>query len=470
MTRRSALLLGLLGTACAAAAKRTDHADGFSLTHPDGWMVESSGGRIRASAADRSEWIGIEAAPLAGARDAAAVLRELAAGGRLAGLRAPRVVAARGGGAEAEMLLAVPGPAGTLRVHALLALRGGVGTLYLAAAPEPRFRERAPELVRILESFTLRGGADIRRYERVREPREDAYSLELPAGWRSSLGVYRSGALPPRTETLAASPDGAITLFLGVRDGGVFTGPDAQLASLGIREGAIYNPSGIHPMPVLRYLPGDQYAAHWLRSRLPGARPVQRGPRPDFAQRLAELRYRFGNATNAQIHAGELEFAHQERSGRLLAATEVYPAGAGFQWQVPFFAGYAAAPGREGEAAALLAHAVDSSRLNLEWLRRDRAFRDLDHARAMETMSATNRMFRETMAERAASSARNARGIGDTLSGTYRVLDPTTNEYTTVQAGSNFYYRVNRTNAVYGTDLEESRVDVTRMLRIDWDR
>ena len=68
------------------------------------------------------------------------------------------------------------------------------------------------------------------------------------------------------------------------------------------------------------------------------------------------------------------------------------------------------------------------------------------------------------------SSARNARGIGDTLSGTYRVLDPATNEYTTVQAGANFYYRVNRTDTVYGSNLAESRVDVTRMLRIDWDR
>ncbi len=470
MKRQFAIALAFLGAAGAAAAKRTDHPDGFSLTHPDGWVVESAGGRIRASAADRSEWIGIEAAPLPGERDAAALLRELAAAGRLAGLRGARVVASRGNGAEAEVLLAAPGPAGPVRAHALLAVRGGVGTLYLAAAPEARFRERAPELVRILASFTLRGSAPGGRFERIREPREDAYSLEIPAGWRASLGVYRNAALPPRFETTAASPDGALTLFLGVRDGGVFAGPDAQLASLGIREGATYNPSGVHPMLVLRYLPGDQFAAHWLRGRLPGARPVRGQPRPDLAQRFAQLHYRFGNAVNARIDAGELEFEQQGRPGRLLAATEVYPAGTGFQWQVHFFAGYTAAPGREEEAAALLGHAVDSTRLNLEWLRRDRAFRGIDHQRAMETISAVNRMFRDTMSERAESSARNARGIGDTLSGTYRVLDPATNEYTTVQAGSNFYYRVNRTNTVYGSNVEESRVDVTRMLRIDWDR
>jgi hypothetical protein len=87
----------------------------------------------------------------------------------------------------------------------------------------------------------------------------------------------------------------------------------------------------------------------------------------------------------------------------------------------------------------------------------------------MATIQSTNAIFRGAMEERSESAARNARGVGDTLAGTYRVLDPSTHQYTTVQAGSNFYYRVDNTHTVIGTNQEQSAVDLTRMLRIDWD-
>jgi hypothetical protein len=87
----------------------------------------------------------------------------------------------------------------------------------------------------------------------------------------------------------------------------------------------------------------------------------------------------------------------------------------------------------------------------------------------MAAMQYTNDLFRATMAERSESNARNARATGDLLAGTFRVLDPATNEYTTVQAGSNFYYRVNNTNTVIGSNQQLDPVDLTQMLRVDWD-
>ncbi|MDX2149127.1 MAG: hypothetical protein SFV54_00200 [Bryobacteraceae bacterium] len=473
-TSLALLALAVAASPASAAVRRTEHPDGFALTLPPNWVIESSSGAVRASAPDQSEWVFIRPVLLARNESAAQATRRLAAEGALPGLGAPRLVATRTAGPDAESRFTAAGPRGPIRAHTLLAVRGGAGTLYLAAALESTFAARAAVLVAALQSFTLlppSKPAPVTAHSRFTEPREAAYSLELPAGWHAALGVFREGALTPRLETTAASPDNAITLFLGTRDGGPFAGATPELAQYGLREGMFYNPTGIHPMRILRFLPGADFAAHWLRSRFPAARPLRGRARPDLGRQLAAAQYRYGNALNAQIHAGELEFETPGRTGVITAATEVWqvPGGGDYQWSVHFLAGSLAPPERAAEAATHLAHAVSSVQVNLQWLRTERAFARIDHARAIETLNSINQAFRNTMSERAQSAARNARAHGDLLAGTYRVLDPATNEFTTVQAGSNFYYRVKGTNTVYGVNQEEGRVDVTRMLRVDWD-
>lgn len=461
---RVLLLTFLLATATYAAYRRTDHPNGFSLTHPAHWLVESVDGKIRAYSPDRSEFIAIE--PVSLRADAASALRQIVTQNRLLWLNGARLAGLRSSGQDVQ----AHAVSSSHRAQLLLAVRGGAATLYLAAAPANRFAERLPELVRVLQSFSFRSPSrttPLLRYAALTEPQERAYSLQFPAGWNHSLGVYREGALPPRFESSAVAPDRAVTLFLGDRSHGVFTVPSP---SLPFREGSIYDPSGIHPMRVLRYLPGEQFAQYWLPTRLNGARVVGMRSRPDWASQLAAVRYRYGNAMNAQVHAGELTFDYQGQRGTAMVATEFYRTGPdGAQWTVCFFAGYMAASGREEEAVAALTHAVATTQINLNWLRMEKAFARLDHARAVETIASTNQLFRQTFAERVASSDRNARAHGDLLAGAYRVLDPQTNEYTTVQAGSNFYYRVNGTNAVVGSNAELAAVDLTRMLRLDWD-
>jgi hypothetical protein len=453
-----------------AATKRTDHPDGFSFTHPVGWVVESVDGKARAFPPDQSELVAVEPVFPAPGQGARAALEALVRRGQLGPLRSPTLLSLRGDNATAEALLSVKDK----KAHALLALRGGAGTLFVAGAQEAKFAARLPELVNVLKSFSLRApkaaATPAVAFQRFEEPQEKAYSVELPAAWRTALGVFRVGALAPRFETSAVSPDGAITVFLGERNVGTFTVPTPELAQFGMREGMTYNPSGIHPTPVLRYLPGADFGRYWLGMRLQGAQATGGRQRPDLAQRLAAERYRYGNVMNARVDAGEVEFEYQGRRGRVVVATELYGGQMGVaNWTLIFHAGYFAQPGREAEAEAVMAHAIGTGQPNPAWLRMERYFAKMDHEAAMNTMRATNDIFRQTMAERSESNARNARGVGDTLAGTYRVIDPTTNEYTTVQAGSNFYYRVNNTNAVFGTNQEQSPVDVTRMLRLDWD-
>jgi hypothetical protein len=402
------------------------------------------------------------------------VLQALVASQRLGPLRSPTLVSLRADADSAIGLLTVMDK----KAQAMVALRGQAATLYLFGAPAARFEQRRPALVKILQSFRLgpppdraaAASAPRLRFQRLDEPREGAFSLEFPAGWQTELGVYREGALPPRFESSAVAPDRAATIFLGERGLGIFTVPTADLAQFGMREGMVYNPSGVHPIPILRYLPGAELARYWLPRRLPGARETGLRQRPDLAQQLARERYQFGNALGGQVHAGELAFSYQGQEGVVTVVTEVYGATMGVQqWALIYLAGYFAQGERVPEARAALAQALASNRINLEWLRRERAFARRDHEAVMATIQSTNAIFRAAMEERSESAARNARGIGDTLAGTYRVLDPSTNQYTTVQAGSNFYYRVDNTHTVIGTNQEQSAVDLTRMLRIDWD-
>lgn len=457
--------------------QRTEHKDGFGFSHPPGWVVELFEGMARAYAPDTTEFVAVGPVAAGPGQGAADIIRALVASRRVGPMRSPRLEALREEGEAARALLTVMDK----KAQMMVVLRGGVGTLYLLGAPAAKFEARLPELVRILQSFRLGGrggpaqeartaGRPALNSQRIQEPRENAYSLELPAGWRVEVGVYREGAMAPRFEASAVAPQGDATLFLGERNVGSFTAPTRDFEQLGMREGMVYNPTGVNPMPILRYLPGEAFARYWLNMRLKGARETGARALPEFAQQLAAERYRHGNALDARVHAGELDFEYQGQRGKVTVATEVYGGAMGVtQWSLIFLAGHFAADAKSELAARAVAHAVGSVQVNLEWLRRDRYFARLDHERAMATLRYTNDLFRQTMAERSESSARNARGIGDTLAGTFRVLDPTTNEYTTVQAGSNFYYRVNHTNAVFGVNQEQTPVDLTRMLRLDWD-
>ncbi len=431
------------------------------LTLPAGWKEESTGGKTRAYSPDRSEFVAVEAVLAKAGQDALTLLRSVA--NRFPSMK---MVASRGQVGQAEALLAGAGA----KAQAMLVLRGGAATLYLASAPEARFAQRLPALVGILKSFSLGQPAGTSmKYTRLDEPREQSYSIELPAGWRNELGLYRMGSNDNRYETSSISPDGNVTVFLGDRNVGNYVVPTQDMAGFGFREGSMYNPSGTSAQMLLRYLPGAQFGQYWLNMRLRGAQVLGQKERPDINQQMAQARYRYGNPMNATLHSGEVSFEYQGKRGTVVVTTEIYGMANLYSWRVAYLCGYFAAPGYSGQAAEVLAHAISTARPNLNWLRMDREYARIDHTRAMETNQEINRIYQSTMTERSQSAEARARATGDLLSGTYRIVDPTTNEQATVQAGSNFYYRINNTNTVIGTNIEQTPVDLTRMLRLDWD-
>lgn len=474
--RTMLILATLLSASCGGSAAptgfRTAKSNGVSITIPADWVVDAAPGQLRASSPDRRELIAIEAIPSPPNHTATSLLRALVDQGKLGPLISPSILAIRGNQSLAQAQL----KSGPAHAQAMLALRGGAATLYLAASPEAQFRQRLPELVKILQSFSFEQSPSTApaapkiQFVRIQEANERAFSLEFPADWRNQAGLYRPTPLDKRYESSSVSPDGAVTVFIGDRNFGTYVVPNQFMASLGFREGSPYSPAGTTVMTLMRYLPGAQAAQYWLQNRLPGARAIGSRERPDLAQQLATHRYRYGNALKATLHAGELEFEYQGKRGSVVAATEIFGCEMNAcMWIVPYFYGYFAAPGREPEAQAVLAQAWSSVRVDPQWWHVDNRESRIGYEASMESMNAINQIHKDTMAQRSASMDRINRVRGDLLSGTYRVVDPTTNEQTTVQAGSNFYYRLNNTNTVVGTNIEQTPVDLTKMLILDWD-
>lgn len=458
----------------AAPMVHTAHPGGFTVDHPAGWKIETTNARI-VILSGNGDFVAIEAVPNPRSLAPAQLLQALAQAGQIGPLAKPALILARQNDASSA---AAQLSTGSLKAHALLSVRGQVATLMLAAAPSAVFAQRLPELTQILQSFRFtpptatpaKPRASL-QYERITDPREQAFSTETPAGWRSEIGTYRPMLGDYRFETQTQSPDGAMLCFAGDRNVGRFITPTQQMAQFNVREGGFYNPSGTVSYNVLRYLPGVQFAQYYVNRRFPGARVVQAQDLPRITSQASALRYRHGNPNGARLDTGEIEFEFQGKQGYLFVTTEISAGmlGASF-WNVVNLAGYLANSDGVATAAEAARRLLDGGRSNPQWVMREYRMQAAEAQQGIDAMKATNEVWTQTLAQRSESNARNSRFVGDGLSGQYRMLDPITGQQVNVQASSNFFYRVNQTNDVIGTNHElgaNTPIDVTRLQRID---
>jgi len=98
--------------------------------------------------------------------------------------------------------------------------RGTAAYFYLAAARAADFRQKQVDLAKILESFHLVGVASKKSREGLqfvsfRDPREGSFTVDVPAGWKTAGGLFRSSPLVSRTAVETDSPDGLTRIILG---------------------------------------------------------------------------------------------------------------------------------------------------------------------------------------------------------------------------------------------------------------
>jgi hypothetical protein len=144
-----------------------------------------------------------------------------------------------------------------------------------------------------------------------RDPRENAFRIGVPVGWKVSGGLTRTAAVDVRAVVRAESPDGTVKVFFDDPDLHPRQVPNALTAQIGLREGQQMKAAWGGPILLARYLTGEQFARQYIGQKLcPRGQVTQSASLPtashDLNAKIQPFAQRQGVAAQANI--GEAYF------------------------------------------------------------------------------------------------------------------------------------------------------------------
>lgn len=370
------------------------------------------------------------------------------------------------------------------RASVIAVRHGDMATLFVAAAARNEFAQRLPELTRILDSLRFGGaeggtGAAPRRapqtlpYARWTDPYEQAFSADLPAGWRTEGGLRRS-TWNVRLAFSSTSPDGAMQLFSGdMTVPRMFIEPNPTILSLGYREGQVMGQGGPDGQMILRFQSAENFGAQLVRNRF-GAQVTGTRARPDLAE-IARRNPLLQHGPSAAT-AADVEFKLRDgRVGVLTLATfggsGMAGANVGSSWWAEGVHGFIAPADGTATAAAAMARMLASARENPQW-----AAGEADHQQRMGQqyqayLRWSQELQQKTIAQRWQADEVRQRGVREILGGSVRLQDPGTGETFEASTRDRYYFRVKGADrpTATGSDTDFKPVrdlDLTRLLKI----
>lgn len=193
----------------------------------------------------------------------------------------------------------------------------------------------------------------------VTDPREHAFSIDIPQGWKAFGGMFRSNPVDARPFVDMTSPDGRTNIRIG----------DASIPSYDLPNPALERLHSIGKF-VAPYPSGDQFAAKYGQTRFPvlcqNLQLSKTGQaEPTWGRGSGGIRITAGWAGFTCASNGQLMGAY------VYAETlEVMPTfGSAGHWYV-ITLGSVIAPMQQGRAAGdMMAHSYKSIALNPEWMR-----------------------------------------------------------------------------------------------------
>ncbi len=359
--------------------------------------------------------------------------------------------------------------------------KGAAAYLYATAAPAARYRSLEDSFARILASFRAVGMPAAQpaepavRYVRWSDPRENAFSLEVPAGWRVTGGLFRFASVDTRGAVEAASPDGQIRITLGDAELPTFTEPNQTLAMTGFTEGRWYSPGYGVQFLVRRYTPGTAFATEYVRTK------VARGcselslldtrDRPDAVQAI--------NAVNAQysavgvsmvVTAGETAFTCRS-SGRMLrgyyfAGTQLTRTQGVSVWNVQYLFGGIAPADKTAQGQVVLEHMVRSFELNPQWVGMQQNITANTSKIVSRTHQEISNIISDTYWSRQSVMDELSRRRSNVTLGLEDVIDTQYGRQIKVESGSNYYW-IDHTGTIVGTDTyTRPNLDFRELVRL----
>jgi hypothetical protein len=271
----------------------------------------------------------------------------------------------------------------------------------------------------------------------VRDTQEQAFSVDVPLGWKVQGGMLRKGPLDPRAEVDMTSPDGRVSMSLGDWGVGPFTVPTGQMERLGFTEGKEYAPG--HPPTatiVAHYRSGQVFAdlygqarfskvcqaleAKSLKSSSPVFSPAHDGPMTTTA----------GEAVYRCVQNG------QEKVAYVYAETSLYQANGVANWTVSSLGSFLAPKELAAKTYQMLFQSAASFTANPQWRMRQA---QITAANAASTLRAYHLEMQQTEAryqQWSSSLAKQGRDFSNVLTGQTLTIDPSTGQKREVWTGT----------------------------------
>jgi hypothetical protein len=364
----------------------------------------------------------------------------------------------------------------------IVAVRSGeIATVFVAVAPMAEFPTQLPGLIHILDSFRFtRNDAGSPGVPSPRsslqfvqwvEPYEQAFSMEVPAGWQTQGGLLRR-ADGVRVAYQLTAPDGAAFIFGGDQSmPAYFVFPTEIAISLGNREGQPTNGNG--PI-MLRFQEAASMGQSIIQQRFGRVQITEVRQRADLIEIIRRNPVMQGSFP--QLSSAEIEFRLADgRVGMLALTTQGQEVpGLGGTWYVDNIHGFIAPAERAGEAGMALARAIGTSRENPRWRTDEAAHQARMTAQYQEYAAYSTNLQRQTIEARWASDGARQGGMRDILGGTVRLKDPVTGESFETGGQNRYYYRVvnGGGNTGVGTDTDFNpapELDMRRLLQVGVD-
>ncbi len=498
-----ALSTAFLSAATMVQAKSDEawtlHRDraGFSLQKPATWQVQAGDAGEIAVTDSRGTAAALVRARLVPARaDLAQWLQQHYAATE-PGLYNVRMLKAEGRGPQvAHAAFDYGSNVFQGRASVIAVRQGDTATLFVAAAARSDFAQRLPELTRILDSVRFGGAAGLDgagggpggngagpqrpqaalQFVRWTDPFEQAFSADLPAGWRTEGGLRRS-TWNVRLAFSSTSPDGAMHLFSGdTTVPRMFIEPNPTITSLGYREGQVMGQGGPDGQMILRFQSAETYGAQLVRSRF-GAQVTATRQRPD----LAEIARRNPLLQRGAAAASAADVEFKLRDGRIGVLTMTTFGGSGMAganvgstWWADGVHGFVAPADSAATAAGAMARMLTSARENPQWAAGEASHQSRMSGQYQAYLRWSQALQQKTIAQRWQSDEARQRGVRDSLGGTVRLQDPNTGETFEASAQDRYYFRVKGADrpTVIGSDTDFKPVrdlDLTRLLKIGTD-
>lgn len=470
-----------VATASAQGWVQHDDKNGFRLSHPPGWVVETPDAKtVIARSADGSSVVLIHAFFEKATVRAQQWVQQVPAkfGAVFGRARLGRVRDRQKTADEAIAQLEYSGRWGDGKASLLVSIHQGAGMLYAIGAPAFQYEPRKDELIRVVQSFTVTGapgaqegprtavaaGPDL-RYQRFTDPREGAFTVEVPAGWNTQGGTFRRTAVDVKQWLKITSPDGRITLWSHEPQlPGIFTLPAQGMPP-------VNNPAA----PTMAYMPGTQFAEFVLRKFwLPGVQiqVVNRKNRTDLTEQATRLNRQYAVAgVQTTVTYGEIDFEYmrngQKFVGTVLAGTQGTLI-SGFGSWFPLIVGGWTAPAEQANVAlAVQTHGQQTYTPNGEWVRTQQGTTAKVSQITRETNDYVSKVRSDSYWATQRSNDRISERRADVNRGRVRLEDPYTGEKYESVSGKNYYYIHAPSGQVVGTNsAERPNIDVTELKQV----